>query len=269
MPRGLLAERREDGVRTAPRKALSLPVLSAGCVVLLFCVCSAPPVQGVSAQSNVLCRPELASTRRQELISRLREITGWPDLHFNKDGALRVGAGAHTGGSPAARELLAAAINGRNMVVLEDASDRSDVVFCRVALGRWANHRATRPPAYVLLIDFADFSRVIGDREALAAFNVGWGVLHEISHVVHDHLDSDREGEVGECERLINRMRRECDLAERAEYCFTLFPGAERTEFKTRFVRLAFEQWKPQTGKKRRLWLMWDALLVGGLEKGR
>ena len=60
-------------------------------------------------------------------------------------------------------------------------------------------------------------------------------------------------------------MRRECDLPERAGYFFTPSPLAADTTFTTRFVRLAFEEEKSATNKKKRYWLLWDANVVGGL----
>lgn len=151
------------------------------------------------------------------------------------------------------------------MIVVEDASDRRDVAFSRVVEGRWKEGTGGLPPAHIVLVDFADFKRVMGDRAALAAFNVGWAFLHEVEHAVRGSADAPRGGEVGECEGSVNRMRRECGLAERAEYHFTLLPGTGDRIVATRFVRLAFVQSKPATNKKKRLWLVWDAALVGGL----
>ena len=218
------------------------------------------------ASGNILSRPDLASGRRDELANKLRTITGWHDLGFDEQGALRLGKAAASGGSETARKLLTAAVSGEKMMVIEDASNRADVVFCRVNEARWTKEEESKPPAYVILIDFADFSHVSGDRAALAAFNVGWGILHEIDHVVHDSVDSTQAGETGECEASINRMRRECGLAERAEYFFTYLPGATTSDFMTRYVRIAFEQRKPDA-KKKRYWLIWDAALVGGLDE--
>lgn len=214
--------------------------------------------------SNIISRPELASERRDELAGRLREITGWLNLRFDADGALRFGQFTG-GGSRAARELLAAANSGPHLIVLEDASHRDDVVFCRVVDGRWTRDAGAKPTVRIVLIDFADFAHVRGDKAALSAFNSGWGVLHEIAHVVHDSDDTERVGEVGECEELINSMRRECGMAERAEYFYTPLPGLEASEFKTRFVRLAFESRRPDAKRrKQRYWLVWDARAVGG-----
>ena len=89
------------------------------------------------------------------------------------------------------------------------------MVFARVVPGRWKNNSAENAGVFVVMIDFADFDRLMGDRQALEAFNVGWGVLHEMDHVVNDSKDSDVVGHVGECEDHINEMRRECHLPAR------------------------------------------------------
>jgi hypothetical protein len=195
----------------------------------------------------------------------LRTITGWADLGFDQNGALRLGSLSAVGGSPSARDLLRQAVSGRNVIILEDASNRSDVVFCRVVRGRWTNEPSQNPPAYVVMIDFVDFDHLMGDKSALRAFDVGWGLLHEIDHVVTESSDSASLNEAGECEDHINVMRRECDLPLRTDYFFTFFAHAEQSDFKTRFVRLAFEQEDPASAKRRRYWLIWDATIVGGL----
>ncbi|HET8783423.1 MAG TPA: hypothetical protein VFM63_13445 [Pyrinomonadaceae bacterium] len=214
--------------------------------------------------SMVVCREEVGTKRQQELTQQLRAITGWPDLHFDSEGALRPGDAAPIGGSQTARELLASAQKGRNLIVIEDASGQADVVFGRVVEARWKG-AAERPPAFLVQLDFSDFSQVIGDAEALASFNAAWVALHEIHHATNDAPDTTSADETGQCEELINLMRRECKLAIRAEYHFHFFPGQNATEFKTRYVRLAFEHQNPSTNKKSRVWLMWDAAYVGGL----
>lgn len=215
--------------------------------------------------NKILCRPELGLHRRAELAEKLRLITGLRGLSFDEHGVLHLGDEQPDGGSQTARDFLTEAATGQNVIVLEDASNRQDVVFCRVVEGRWKGAAADKPPVFVVLIDFADFERLMGDKAALAAFNVGWGVLHEIEHVVHDAVDAHKLGEAGECESFINRMRRECGLAERTEYYFTLLPGTNDSDFKTKYVRIAFDLAHPGTNKKERHWLIWDAGLVGGL----
>ncbi len=220
-----------------------------------------------SSASNILLRQDTPAARRDDLTNKLRAITGWHTLDFDENGALRLGQGSNSGGSESARRLLGAAVSGEKVMVLEDASGRADVVFCRVVEGRWTKGAEGKPPVFVILIDFADFSRLTGDRDALAAFDVGWGVLHEVDHVVNDSVDPEEAGVAGECEEAINRMRRECGLAERTEYFFTYLPGATAGDFMTRHVRIAFDRIEPATNKKKRYWLIWDATLVGGLDE--
>lgn len=219
--------------------------------------------------SNVICQDDLPSTRRDELISKLRIITGWPDLKFDEHGFLRIESADAVGGSKSARALLTAVIYGPNLVLIQDASKRSDVVFCKVSQARRKKAAAEAPPVYSLLIDFADFDQVIGDSLALSAFNVGWGFLHELDHVANNSSDGDVMGETGICEDNINLMRRECNLPQRVDYFFTLLPLPCNDVFVTKFVRLAFEEDNHLQKKKKRYWLIWDATLVGGLEKSQ
>jgi len=230
----------------------------------LFAEVSASP-----GLSNVVCREELSPARREQLASKLRKITGLPALRFDEDGLLREGSKQPIGGSISARGLIANSIQGRNLVVIEDASNRSDVAFCRVIPGRWKKNVAGNPPVFVVQIDFVDFDQVVGDGQALEAFNVGWGLLHELDHTVNDSPDAMSLGETGECEAHVNQMRRECDLPERTEYFSTLLPLTADSTFMTRFVRLAFEQQQPATNKKKRYWIIWDANVVGGLEQNQ
>jgi hypothetical protein len=225
-------------------------------------------LQADQNRNNVVCREELSPARREDLANKLRKITGLPDLKFDDNGILRsvgtrTAVGGAVGGSRSAQELLANAIKGRNVVVIEDASNSPDVAFCRVIPGRWKENAAGKPPAFVVQIDFADFDQVVGDELALEAFNVGWGFLHELDHIVNDSPDATSLGDTGECEAHINQMRRECDLPERADYFSTLLPIADGT-FRTRLVRIAFEQPLPAANKKKRYWVVWDANVIGG-----
>jgi hypothetical protein len=231
----------------------------------LFVGCAAQTFGAESRARKIVCVAEMTAARRQALAESLRAITGWRGLHFDADGQLSFGDLHAEGGSPTARALLRAAQSGPHLIVIEDTSNRADVIFGRVSEARWKHESDARAAAFLVQIDFADFSHVRGDEEARAAFNAGWVLLHEISHVTQDATDTSRADEPGDCESLVNLMRRECELAVRAEYHFRPFPSQERGEFRTRYVRLAFEWADPATNKKRRLWLIWDAGLVGGV----
>lgn len=215
--------------------------------------------------SNVVCREELSQERRDDLAKKLRRITGWPDLKFDRSGTLRRGPSEPVGGSQSARDLVAKTIYGNNVVVLEDASKRSDVAFCRLLPGKWKNDSSSNLPAHVVQIDFSDFEQVLGDEQALQAFNVGWGLLHEFEHIVNDSPDATSLGETGECEAHINQMRRECNLPQRVDYFYTLWPLSTDPTSITRLVRLAFDQEQPIANKRKRYWVLWDANVVGGL----
>lgn len=234
-----------------------------------LCVFTLCGLQGSAAEvtPQIVCLAELTAERRQTLSEQLRAITGWPGLHFDAEGRLRFGDLPPAGGSPTARALLTTAQAGRNLIVIEDASGRADVVFGRVVEGRWKQDAANKPPLFIVQLDFADFSHVRGDGDARASFNAGWGVMHEVNHVVQGSVDPEGPGQLGECEGAVNLMRRECGLAERADYFYTFLPGAERSAFKTRFVRIPFDR-AGENDKRRRYWLYWDAALTGGLPAG-
>jgi hypothetical protein len=228
-------------------------------VVACFCLSAL----STFAASHVLLKPDIRRTHREELIARLRVITGLTNLNFQNDGALRFDVNQTNGGSGSARALLSQAVEGANVIVLEDASSRSDVAFCRVVRGRWKQAEPNQPPAYVVLIDFTDFQQVSGDAEARAAFDVGWGLLHEIDHVVSGSEDAKDEQGIGDCEDHINEMRLEVGLPVRTEYFFSRAYLKADANFNARYVRLSFE--RRDDSQTKRYWLVWDAVSVGGL----
>lgn len=137
------------------------------------------------------------------------------------------------------------------MILFEDASSRKDVVFCRVELASLEQSLNYSAEVYVVLIDFADFRQVTGDKQALAAFDVGWAVLHEIDHVVEGSEDPEQEV-AGDCEDHVNRMRRELGLPVRNNYFYTFLPVKNDGNLISRFVRLGFEQDFGNPSKRRR-----------------
>lgn len=250
------------------RTTLSLNLARAAGLLLILCspiFCTELP-RSKGPAGAVICRTELARHRREELAAKLRKISGWPDLMFDTTGILRQGQRDSIGGSKSARELLTKVMLGANAVVLEDASRNPDVVFMRVIPGQWRS--GSGPPAFVIQIDFVDFDQVIGDQPALEAFDSGWALLHELEHVANDSHDAAAFGETGECEQVINQMRVECNLPQRVDYFYTFSPLTQKSTFPTRLVRLAFEEARPGA-KKRRYWIVWDANLVGGLERSK
>jgi hypothetical protein len=232
-------------------------------------VCTPVFAESKTRPTSIVCREELAPAKRDQLAGKLRNITGWTNLEFDSSGFLQLGNNQPVGGSALARALLRTANAGNNILILEDASDRADIAFSRVIPGRWNNSSLADHPIHVVLIDFSDFDRLLGDRPALAAFDIGWGLLHEIDHVVNNSIDSEQLGVAGDCEDHINQMRHELNLPERSEYFYTMLPQTEFSEFRTRFVRMPFEWKDPDSNKRRQYWLMWDATAVGGLVESK
>lgn len=236
-----------------------LPI-AAFCFVLLISASAA-----AKSGSRVVLRENVPRAHREQLVNKLRKITGWTRLVFAGDGALSFEANEVSKGSQSARSLIAEALTGRNVIVLEDASSRSDVAFCRVVPGRWTNGNTAGLDAYVIQIDFTDFEQIVGDNEARRAFDAGWAVLHELDHVVMNSADTDVNDHVGECEAHINKMREELGLPLRASYFFTASTLKADPNFNTRFVRLPFEQIDPSSRRLKRYWLTWDFTVVGGV----
>ena len=232
-------------------------------VVLIVCVSFVAASE--KPQSKILCRDQITQEHRQLLLSELGVITGL-SLKCDQDAGLMMSSPVDREGSPTARDLISKTVTGRDIIIIEDASNRQDVVFARVVPGHWKHHASSMPPTFVVLIDFADFNQLVGDAEALRAFNIGWAFLHELDHVINDSADTTVLNETGECESHINAMRRECGLPSRAEYFYTFFPASEQSEFRTRFVRIAFDQTDAKTNKRHRYWVTWDAMVVGGLQ---
>jgi hypothetical protein len=162
---------------------------------------------------------------------------------------------------------LAAATFGEKVIVIEDASSRSDIAFCKVVPGKWLPGASDKLPAYVVLLDFTDFEKVTGDEKARAAFDVGWGFLHELDHVMNDSDDTDVPGIPGDCEDHINKMRRELDLPVRTNYFFVAASFRSDPNFLSRFVSLSFEHRDRLTQKTRQYRLTWDSTLVGGFDR--
>ena len=233
-------------------------------VVLVSLSCLPINSQAQTKYSQVLIKDTVSAGHKTELIDKLRTISGFSKLTFTENGSLKLD-GLVVNGSERARELLKSAITGPAIIVLEDASGRADVAFCRVVPARVKGTNRQLLPAYVVLVDFNDFRQLTGDAEALAAFNVGWGVLHELDHIVSDSEDARNPGEIGKCEDHINAMRSELGLPSRSEYFFTPVSSRSDANFAIRYVRLPFESRVAGFHETKRYWLVWDAITVGGL----
>lgn len=218
-------------------------LLRAALVLVLVCSLVAPSL--ATPDDPLFFRPGLRNSdgsRRlnnqqlQMVIESLRHKAGFLEMRFDENGFLTLGDRTRVaGGSAAARELLIAAVDGGRILELENHTNSLNVSFAqirydrnRVDLARETRIEAGREYAYFkpkawiaalrILIDFADFSQLCGEREVLAAFDIGYVVLHELGHGALQLRDSTDPTQLGECEEYINRIRRDLAAPERLRY---------------------------------------------------
>lgn len=244
---------------------LALTLLTAG-----FDVLAADPLRYQGGLRNSAGPRQLNTKQLEQLLQNLRAKTGFLELNFDGDGFLALGdATKFIGGSETARALVAAAVKISHVIELESHSRSALVAFARLGQPVVYISMATKRQieAYPVEIDFTDFNYLRGDKRVLAAFDLGFVVLHELAHAalgLHDTMeDADSPGE---CEEHINRIRRELNLPERQHYIARTFQMAASASYKTtRQAELSFAQTVEQQGrvKLEKLYLNWEAERVG------
>jgi hypothetical protein len=206
------------------------------------------------------------------ITQRLRELTGWHSLTFNEDGFL-VCPEPQTisGGSAAARKLLGAALFGDQAIDLESHPRSAAVKFARLAKGTVyvSYDKSLTITGYPIQIDFNDFRLLQGEAPALAAFDPGIALFHELAHGVWGLPDArSEEDEPGACENYVNLIRRELHLPERQHYEANARRSVNSTAL---LVELRFIQFTKKNGRlrRKRFFLRWDAALFGELDDTR
>jgi hypothetical protein len=247
--------------RSAGVSFQKLKIISLLALVLLVCESQLIANEGRS----VFCRQGLTRQHQDEIAEKLQRITGWFELNFDNKGVLKLSQTHAIGGSASARTLVADVLRSPQPIILEETNRRADIAFSQVSLAVWKTDTTDlAQPAYIISIDFSDFEQLDGDPLALAAFDVGWVLLHEFDHVINGSTDLTVLEDSGECEANINRMRQESDLPIRAHYLFTYLPVSANSSFVSNWVRLPFERTHTSTRSKGLYWLVWDSNLVGG-----
>jgi hypothetical protein len=207
------------------------------------------------------------------ILKSLREKTGFSEMFFDENGFLNLGDRAKfSGGSATARALFSAAVDSSDSIDLESHNHSPTVAFARLQRATVYQSRVTGKTIDVhpLEIDFSDFAKLRGDKRVIAAFDVGFVIMHELGHAVLGLRDPVTEGEgPGECEIYINRIRRELNLPERQNYIartrsspFTQALGA-REHAELTFVQHEDRGDGPGIDKPQRFSLMWEAISVG------
>jgi len=214
---------------------------------------------------------KLNAKQLDAVLTSLRDKTGLIEMRFDENGFLTLGDQTKfSGGSATARALLDAAVTMGAAVDLESHGYSSKVAFARLAepLAYRNYSSGAKIDVYPLEIDFSDFSKLRGDRPALAAFDLGFVILHELGHAALGLRDAagDPQGP-GECEALINRIRRELNLPERQTYVAQTARVASFTPTRgsTQFAELTFARTVEKQGRMQieKFNLRWEALIVG------
>ncbi len=197
----------------------------------------------------------LSREKLTRISTSFERVTGWRGIHF-EHGAWLCLKEAHliTTGSPTARAIILKALQ-ETIIILEDHSRSLDVAFAAIRREAMLQRAAGADlPIFSLRVDFEDFRHLRGHPEALAAFDLGLVLLHELVHAAFDRRDplgSRGASDPGECEALVNEVRRELDLPLRAHYHSEhVLPPLPST---LSFGRLRFERATWREGKLRRV----------------
>jgi len=214
---------------------------------------------------------KLNEKQLDSVLKSLRDKSGFLEMRFDENGFLTLGDQTKfSGGSSVARALLSAAVKMPTAVDMESHPYSSHVAFARLAkpIAYLQYSSGTKIDVFPLEIDFSDLSKLRGDHQALAAFDLGFVILHELGHAALGLRDAagDPQG-LGECEELINRIRRELNLPERQTYIaqvysmptFTPIQGSNK-QAELVFARAVEKQGRMQIEKFN---LRWEASKVG------
>jgi hypothetical protein len=214
---------------------------------------------------------KLNARQLDAVLTSLRDKTGLLEMRFDEYWFLTLGDQTKfSGGSATARALLNATASLPHAVDLESHMYSPDVAFARLGkpVGYYNYTTGSKIDVTPLEIDFSDFSKLRGDRQALAAFDLGYVILHELGHTALGLRDAtDDLQALGECEELINRIRRELNQPERQTYVAQTHPapvyyGALRS---TQIAELVFARSVEKQGRMRieKFNLNWEAAQVG------
>jgi len=205
------------------------------------------------------------------VLTSLRDKAGFLEMRFDENGFLTLGDPTKfSGGSAVARALIDAAVKMPHAIDLESHANSDRVAFARLAKPVAYQHFSSgkKIDVFPLEIDFSDLSKLRGDQQALAAFDLGFVILHELGHAAFGLRDApgDPQG-LGECEEMINRIRRELKLPERQTYVAQVYsvPTFTPTHGATKLAELVFARAVEKQGRLQieKFNLRWEASKVG------
>ena len=159
----------------------------------------------------------------RELTGLIRELSWLSGLDLKVDAAGTIHYDRNllaAGGSAIARELLVKAIDSSDSFSVESADHSAQIAFAQIeSTITYTDGASRRHNEWVIRIDFADFTQLKGDADALEAFNPGMNMMHELTHAILRLPDPQGPGDqLGECERYLNLMRAKLGLPLRQHY---------------------------------------------------
>src|SRR5262245_41490410 len=217
---------------------------------------------------------KLNSKQLEIVLKSLQEKTGFLQMSFDENGFLNVGDRTKfDGGSATARSLISAATECDRAIDLESHNSSSSVAFARLARPVVFQNRSSGAAidVYPLELDFSDFKKLRGENRVIAAFDIGFVIMHELGHAVlnlSDNLESIND--VGECEEYINRIRRELSIPQRLNYIAqTIKSPMTMTRASGEMAELIFTQTDENraNSKAQKLYLHWEANSVGPVKE--
>ena len=211
---------------------------------------------------------QLSPLERQNLIDDWKRKSGYNSVFFDKNNKLTIdttagiakNADGSLAGSAKLRDNLTDAIKSDDVFNLVEANNSSSVGFAETQRTLGIVRNGKRIENYDVRIDFSDFDKVSGDKEAKAADSIGLTVLHEIDHNLYGPIEDDGPGPGLVETKYINPIREQLGLATREEYTATAASPALR-HITPDLVQLRFRI----NGKDKYLW--WSDSQVGGRRK--
>jgi hypothetical protein len=255
------------------KKAISLPALVCALSTFVFSTAYAQAYQWRfrAGPRNSPGSRRLSGAQLRLTLDSLRHKTGFLDMRFDEAGFLTLGDRTrYAGGSERARGLLIATVDDQQVFELEAHDHSPEVVIAQLTGGVIYSSAQTnaRIKARQVLLDFADFAELRGDREAVAAFDLGFAALHELIHGVLGLRDADGERtQLGACDEQINHIRGELSLPEREGYIARVRPEIWPSRTRNR-SELVFARVSTESGRARTEWfyLSWDTEKVSAAE---
>jgi RHS repeat-associated protein len=197
------------------------------------------PLRYIDPSGEEIYATNLTQEQRDELIRYFQEMTGIHDMYFDSNNKLVINESpgfdddfAQYDPQLEARNFLIDAASSTTQIynltdVSGDEKESKEVGFAKITDGQVTGTatgdgtvKITRRE-YTVKIDFKDFTRVSGDKEAIAAWTPGFAVFHEIGHRHNGGLKDTPNGpnDPGPVENaIVNPIRASMGLPSRQTY---------------------------------------------------